>query len=159
MNYNPYLYQNNYPNPNNAFQPNGFGISPNQNAIFGRMVNGFNEITANDVPMTGGFAYFPKADGSEISVRHWNNNGTISQTVYKPCIEPLSDKVDKLSSNELESHYKAISERLDRIEKMLVPWRRGDDYESTRTITENDNRKQPDNAESDVYKCNDNVSE
>lgn len=163
MNYNPYLYnQNNY-QTQNQFQPNfGLnslsGINP-QSTILGRTVNAFNEITANDVPMNGMCAYFPKADMSEISVRKWNNNGTISQTVYKPVLEPTGDKTDNLPSMELESQYKAISERLDRIERMLVPWRRGEDYDAARIDTENSHKQQSNNAKSDVRQCGEYVQE
>ena len=102
--------------------------------VQGKMVSNFNQITANDVPMNGNFAYFPKNDGSEISVRRWNNNGTIAEYLYvpyKPNTATPQEKTDNLPSNDIESLYKSISERLDRIEKLVTPAKKGKTNEST----------------------------
>ena len=91
--------------------------------LSGRTVNNFSEITANDVPMTGGFAVFPKADLSEIEVRQWNANGTISARSFKPVLADDSinnQSADKDGSVGISDTFTAeILSRLANIEKML----------------------------------------
>ena len=52
--------------------------------INGRIVQAVENINANEVPMDGSMAFFPKQDMSEIYVKGWNANGTINTIVYKP---------------------------------------------------------------------------
>lgn len=56
--------------------------------INGRIVQTVENINANEVPMDGSMAFFPKQDMSEIYVKGWNANGTINTIVYKPYTEP-----------------------------------------------------------------------
>ena len=92
--------------------------------LSGRTVNNFSEITANDVAMTGGFAVFPKADLSEIEVRQWNANGTISARSFKPVL--TDDSINnQLTENNgsmgiSDTFTTEILSRLDNIEKMLT---------------------------------------
>lgn len=79
--------------------------------ISARFVDGFENITANDVPMNGG-ALFIKNDGSEIQVRQWNANGTISTTSYLPQICDLGAHTVKSSPNEFSSKFDAFNEVL-----------------------------------------------
>lgn len=65
-------------------QPQNYGIHP---GINGKMVLSVENITANDVPMDGTVAFFPKQDLSEIYAKQWAANGTINTVVYKPYIE------------------------------------------------------------------------
>ena len=69
--------------------------------IIGRAVNDFSEITANDVPMDGRSAVFPKNDMSEIQVRTWGNDGKIITTSYKPILDTKNSNID-ISSFESE---------------------------------------------------------
>ena len=55
--------------------------------INGRIVQAVENINANEVPMDGSMAFFPKQDMSEIYVKGWNADGTINTIVYKPCCE------------------------------------------------------------------------
>ena len=94
--------------------------------IIGRVVNDFGEITANDVPMNGNAAFFPKADGSELQVRSWAANGTIQTVVYKPVFEqnqPEGTNIPQMDFNALNEDVRAlreeILERFDRIEKSM----------------------------------------
>lgn len=94
--------------------------------IIGRVVNDFGEITANDVPMNGNAAFFPKADGSELQVRSWTANGTIQTVVYKPVFEqnqPEGTNTPQMDFNALNEDVRAlreeILERFDRIEKSM----------------------------------------
>lgn len=68
--------------------------------ISGKIVQTFDQITANDVPMNGSVALFPKQDMSEIYAKTWGVDGIIRTIVFKPVenTEPnnLSSKEEKL---------------------------------------------------------------
>lgn len=75
------------------FQPQEqFQTMQNQQAIGlnGRIVQVVENINANEVPMDGSMAFFPKQDLSEIYVKGWNADGTIKTIVYKPQIDNKS---------------------------------------------------------------------
>ena len=95
--------------------------------IIGRVVNDFAEITANDVPMNGSAAFFPKADGSELQVRSWASNGTIQTIVYRPIQLESAEQGTNIPQNDftaLNDGIKAFREeiltRLDSIEKSVA---------------------------------------
>ena len=79
-------------------QQNQFMQQPMQQnqpqGIVGKIVADFSEITANDVPMNGQAAFFPKADGSEMQVWSWAANGTIQTIVYKPILDQNSEQAE-----------------------------------------------------------------
>lgn len=60
--------------------------------INGRIVQAVENINANEVPMDGSMAFFPKQDMSEIYVKGWNADGTINTIVYKPYIAPKDNQ-------------------------------------------------------------------
>lgn len=66
-----------------------------QQGIFGKVVQSQDSIVANDVPMNGSVAFFPKSDLSEIYAKQWSADGTISTMVFKPI---QNDSPNKLSS-------------------------------------------------------------
>nr|DAX11626.1 MAG TPA: hypothetical protein [Bacteriophage sp.] len=66
-----------------AYQQQPVGIN-------GRIVQSVENINANEVPMDGSMAFFPKQDMSEIYVKGWNADGTIKTIVYKPQIDNKS---------------------------------------------------------------------
>lgn len=69
--------------------------------ISGRQVQNISEINANEVPMNGSMAYFPKNDMSEIYVKGWNADGTIKTIVYKPYTEPkINQEVNSTTNTE-----------------------------------------------------------
>lgn len=75
------------------FQPQEqYPVIQNQQAIGlnGRIVQVVENINANEVPMDGSMAFFPKQDLSEIYVKGWNADGTIKTIVYKPQIDNKS---------------------------------------------------------------------
>lgn len=76
--------------------------------IHGKIVDDFNVITANDVPMDGSGAIFIKKDGSEIQVRNWTAQGTISTTSYTPVVDVLQDKTEITSSDKLNAEFEAV---------------------------------------------------
>lgn len=103
------------------------GTYPQQpQGIIGRSVNDFSEITANDVPMDGRSAIFPKNDMSEIQVRTWGNDGKIITTSYKPILEHQNQMADisileseKLKIRLSDDVTAAFMKRFDELEKRL----------------------------------------
>lgn len=105
--------------------------------INGRIVQAVENINANEVPMDGSMAFFPKQDMSEIYVKGWNADGTIRTIVYKPYTEPggsnacnpttdienakftLSDESTQLFLNKFEELSKKIGQLEDRFDKSL----------------------------------------
>lgn len=102
-------------------QPEGYSVS---------VVDNFDSITANSVPMENG-AFFILKDGKEIQYRHWNGAGQILKTSYFPQIE---NKTDNVSSEEEKSKIEVsdeftdtlnnLIERVEKIEQSLKPKRR-----------------------------------
>lgn len=68
--------------------------------INGRIVQAVENINANEVPMDGSMAFFPKQDMSEIYVKGWNANGTINTIVYKPYTEPNNQAINSMANAE-----------------------------------------------------------
>ena len=97
-----------------------------------KVVDDFNMITANDVPMDGNGAFFVKKDGSEIQHRTWTGNGTITTRPFKPVLEEQANNLPQDNSNvavsvanELEEvfsrYFNGINERFDKLEKSIKP--------------------------------------
>lgn len=105
--------------------------------INGRVVQTVENINANEVPMDGSMAFFPKQDMSEIYVKGWNADGTIKTIVYKPYTAPkdnqtvnsmsnaenakftLSDESTQLFLNKFEELSEKIGQLEDRFDKSL----------------------------------------
>lgn len=77
------------------------GMNQQQNVarqdISTQIVDSFESISANSVPMDNTGAIFVKRDGSEIQTRRWNPNGQIVTVSYLPV---LSDGVENNAENE-----------------------------------------------------------
>lgn len=129
---NPYmnnLYQ--APYAQNAYgnqQLQNYQVANNNQTIVGSVVNDFNSITANDVPMDGRPATFVKNDLSEIQLRSWTSNGQIQNIVFKPIEnnEPNNSTLSKEKSvlalsDEVTALFDGINSRLDKIEKAVMP--------------------------------------
>ena len=67
--------------------------------INGRIVQTVENINANEVPMDGSMAFFPKQDMSEIYVKGWNADGTIKTVVYKPYTAPKDNQTVNSMAN------------------------------------------------------------
>ena len=63
-----------------------------QAGINGKMVTAVEQIAANDVPMDGSVAFFPKQDLTEIYAKQWGADGSIKTVVYKPYAEPKDNQ-------------------------------------------------------------------
>lgn len=105
--------------------------------INGRIVQTVENINANEVPMDGSMAFFPKQDMSEIYVKGWNSDGTINTIVYKPYTAPkdnqtvnsmsnaenakftLSDESTQLFLNKFKELSEKIGQLEDRFDKSL----------------------------------------
>ena len=105
--------------------------------INGRGGQAVENINANEVPMDGSMAFFPKQDMSEIYVKGWNADGTINTIVYKPYTAPkdnqtvnsmanaenakftLSDESTQLFLNKFEELSEKIGQLEDRFDKSL----------------------------------------
>lgn len=70
-----------------------------QAGINGRMVAAVEQIAANDVPMDGSVAFFPKQDLTEIYAKQWGADGSIKTVVYKPYTEPKNNQGINNSEN------------------------------------------------------------
>lgn len=120
----------------NYMQPTQMsGAGQQQFGLNGRIVDDFNILSANDVPMDGNGAVFIKKDGSEIQLRNWTANGTIQTTSYKPILEQNSENGANIPQMDLNGLYEdvralrgEISERFDRLEKSMT-------NSSTKTIS------------------------
>lgn len=98
-----------------------------QGGLIGKVVNDFSEITANDVPMNGVSAVFPKSDLSEVQLRTWAANGTIQTITYKPILDQNQQDGTNIPQNDftalndgINAFREEILARLDAIEKSVV---------------------------------------
>ena len=109
------------PNYFNQFQPPVFQqpVPQNNNT---RLVNNFNEIQVNEIPMDGSYKLFAKSDMSEVQARAWNNNGTISIMEYS-LKKPLEiEKANNVSTTDFKAEIqpildeiKALNDKIDKI--------------------------------------------
>lgn len=106
-------------------QQNQFMQQPVQQqsqGIVGKIVNDFSELTANDVPMNGNAAFFPKADGSELQVRSWTANGTIQTVVYRPVQQESGAEgtnIPQMDFNALNEDVRALREDIKGVREMI----------------------------------------
>lgn len=107
-------YQQNLQQPAQQMQQIQIPVSLN-----GKIVPGAEVITANDVPMDGSMAFFPKQDMSEIYVKFWENNGTIRTIVFKPLLDQnpnnLSQTEEKPKFDLSEASTTAFMQRFDEL--------------------------------------------
>ena len=101
-----------------------------QQGIFGKVVQSQDSIVANDVPMNGSVAFFPKSDLSEIYAKQWSADGTISTMVFKPVqndnTNKLSQDTEKLKielSDEatkiFNKHFDTLFSKMEELEKKI----------------------------------------
>lgn len=101
-----------------------------QQGIFGKVVQSQDSIVANDVPMNGSVAFFPKSDLSEIFAKQWSADGTISTMVFKPIQNDnpnkLSQDTEKLKiglSDEateiFNKHFDTLFSKMEELEKKI----------------------------------------
>ena len=99
--------------------------------LIGRIVENFDAITANDVPMDGNGAVFVKNDGSEIQIRNWTSQGTIATSRFKPVQNAQVDNSATAGETPAEKTYKELEGmfqkrfdeldgKLERLEKAIA---------------------------------------
>lgn len=109
-----------------------------QQGIFGKVVQSQDSIVANDVPMNGSVAFFPKSDLSEIYAKQWSADGTISTMVFKPIqndnTNKLSQDTEKLkiglsdeATEVFNKHFDTLFSKIEELEKKI------DEKSSTKT--------------------------
>lgn len=96
----------------------------------GKIVDSMEQITANDVPMDGSVAIFPKKDMSEIYLKSWTPNGTIATVVFRPVMEEsnnsasvqeslkvgLSDEVTEVFMQKFDE----LAKKIEELEKSMT---------------------------------------
>ena len=101
-----------------------------QQGIFGKVVQSQDSIVANDVPMNGSVAFFPKSDLSEIYAKQWSADGTISTMVFKPIQNDnpnkLSQDTEKLkielsdeATEVFNKHFDILFSKMEELEKKI----------------------------------------
>lgn len=110
MPYSPYgNYGGYYPYQQQRYEPQQ-QVPQMQNqfsGISGKFVPAVESITANDVPMDGSVALFPKQDMTEIYAKQWNADGTIRTMVYKPV---LDGQPSNLSSEDKKQEFVTVED-------------------------------------------------
>lgn len=82
----------------------------------GRLIGTPEDIRPNEIPMDGTIAVFPSLDYSYVVLKAWNSNGSIQTEIYRH--ESSGEPTDK--DVKLEEFKMDLTERLERIEKMLT---------------------------------------
>lgn len=118
--YNQGLQQNFPPMQNTV--PQQQMVQPTT-ALNGKVVQTVENITANDVPMDGSIALFPRQDMTEIYAKAWQSDGTIRTVVYKAVLEQQPNNTTQEMKNvEYENFNKVlegISEKIDSVSSRL----------------------------------------
>lgn len=105
------------------------------NGIATQIVDSFDSISANSVPMDNNGAIFALRDGSEIQARRWTPDGKIATTSYKPILDNFESSMDNSSNNSekikiglsdevlgaFKNEFDLLKNRLDAIEQLLSP--------------------------------------
>ena len=101
-----------------------------QQGIFGKVVQSQDSIVANDVPMNGSVAFFPKNDLSEIYAKQWSADGTISTMVFKPIqndnhnkssqdTEKLKIGLSDEATEIFNKHFDTLFSKMEELEKKI----------------------------------------
>lgn len=138
------------------FQPQEqYPAIQNQQAIGlnGRIVQVVENINANEVPMDGSMAFFPKQDLSEIYVKGWNADGTIKTIVYKPQIDNKSVQAvntsldtEKLKIDLSEQATAGIMQRFDDLSAKIEQLESKVALGTQRKTTQSQSKKESDEA-------------
>lgn len=88
------------------------------NGINGRVVDNFDSISVNEVPMTG-ISVFPKTDLSEVVVKKWTPNGTIQTLRFGAFQGDLAPQTTNVSTNTETSPYDGARADIQGLNDML----------------------------------------
>ena len=105
--------------------------------INGRIVQAVENINANEVPMDGSVAFFPKQDLTEIYAKSWNADGTIRTLTFKPVLndktDVLSGDTEKLEFDLSEKATEGIMAKLNELSEKIEQLSLGTQRKSSRT--------------------------
>ena len=105
--------------------------------INGRIVQAVENINANEVPMDGSVAFFPKQDLTEIYAKSWNADGTIRTLTFKPVLndktEILSGDTEKLEFDLSEKATEDIMAKLNELSEKIEQLSLGTQRKTSRT--------------------------
>ncbi len=156
-NYQP-MYGNQYQNFQPPYQQNMANApmqAPQQQfqqmptGISGKVVPSVENITANDVPMDGSVAFFPRQDMAEIYAKSWNSDGTIRTIVFKPVLDGSpynpSQSEQKLKIGLSDDVSEAFMKRFDDLEKKLDDFKLTSGKSSAKSSTSRTKKEVEDN--------------
>lgn len=97
-----------------------------------QIVEDFENISVNAIPMDNNGAFFVKRDGTEIQYRRWTGDGKISTTSYFPqngneVVNPPQDEIKPQNDalNEVvgvfNNRFDGVESRLTEIEQIIQP--------------------------------------
>ena len=113
--------------------------------INGRIVQAVENINANEVPMDGSMAFFPKQDMSEIYVKGWNADGTIRTLTFKPVLNDktdiLSGGTEKLEFDLSEKATEGIMAKLNELSEKIEQLSLGTQRKTSRTQSSKESEK------------------
>ena len=113
--------------------------------INGRIVQAVENINANEVPMDGSMAFFPKQDMSEIYVKGWNADGTIRTLTFKPVLNDktdiLSGDTEKLEFDLSEKATEGIMAKLNELSEKIEQLSLGTQRKTSRTQSSKESEK------------------
>lgn len=125
MNFNPMQpqqYQGYFtPNMQQQLQMQQLQQIPMQQTSTGKVVDSVDIVRVTDIPMDGNAYYFPKADMSEVYSKRWLPNGSTEINTYvKVDVNQMEENKNTFENN-LMDKLDSISDRIDKLEKNLIP--------------------------------------
>ena len=113
--------------------------------INGRIVQAVENINANEVPMDGSVAFFPKQDLTEIYAKSWNADGTIRTLTFKPILndktDVLSGDTEKLEFDLSEKATEGIMAKLNELSEKIEQLSLGTQRKTSRTQSSKESEK------------------
>ena len=113
--------------------------------INGRIVQAVENINANEVPMDGSVAFFPKQDLTEIYAKSWNADGTIRTLTFKPVLNDktdiLSGDTEKLEFDLSEKATEGIMAKLNELSEKIEQLSLGTQRKTSRTQSSKESEK------------------
>ena len=113
--------------------------------INGRIVQAVENINANEVPMDGSVAFFPKQDLTEIYAKSWNADGTIRTLTFKPVLndktDVLSGDTEKLEFDLSEKATEGIMAKLNELSEKIEQLSLGTQRKTSRTQSSKESEK------------------
>lgn len=91
---------------------------PRDIPIRGRVVNSFDDIFPNEIPMDGGVSYFALPDGSAIMGKMWTKDGRLIPVKYIP--EPQEVTPESNTNTASSVSMDVVVNRLDQLSQLVL---------------------------------------